>query len=85
MLTMPVLAVGGENSVVGGPNITKSSVVYGMRILAQNVQGIIVPGRCGTVQHFSGFKNLRQLGNLSGDLCSTTVPLKSTKNWEMIL
>ena len=42
-LTMPVLAVGGENSAVGGPNITMSSVVYGMKILAQNVQGIIVP------------------------------------------
>ena len=40
---MPVLAVGGENSVVGGPNITMSSVVYGMKILAQNVHGIIVP------------------------------------------
>jgi pimeloyl-ACP methyl ester carboxylesterase len=40
---MPVLAVGGGNSAVGGPNITKSSVVYGMKILAQNVQGIIVP------------------------------------------
>jgi pimeloyl-ACP methyl ester carboxylesterase len=32
---MPVLAV--------GPNNTISSVVYGMKILAQNVQGIIVP------------------------------------------
>src|SRR5215467_6283140 len=42
-LTMPVLAVGGENSAVGGPNIAMSSVVYGMKILAQNVQGIIVP------------------------------------------
>ena len=42
-LTMPVLAVGGANSPVGGPNITMSSVVYGMKILAQNVQGIVVP------------------------------------------
>ena len=42
-LTMPVLAVGGANSAVGGPTIAKSSVVYGMKILAQNVQGIIVP------------------------------------------
>jgi pimeloyl-ACP methyl ester carboxylesterase len=42
-LTMPVLAVGGANSAVGGPNITMSSVVYGMKMLAQNVQGIIVP------------------------------------------
>jgi pimeloyl-ACP methyl ester carboxylesterase len=42
-LTMPVLAVGGANSAVGGPNIATSSVVYGMKILAQNVHGIIVP------------------------------------------
>jgi pimeloyl-ACP methyl ester carboxylesterase len=42
-LTMPVLAVGGGNSAVGGPNVAMSSVVYGMKILAQNVQGIIVP------------------------------------------
>jgi pimeloyl-ACP methyl ester carboxylesterase len=40
---MPVLTVGGGNSAVGGPTIAKSSVVYGMKILAQNVQGIIVP------------------------------------------
>jgi len=33
---MPVLAVGGANSVVGGPNINTSSVVYG-------VHGIVVP------------------------------------------
>jgi pimeloyl-ACP methyl ester carboxylesterase len=42
-LTMPVLAVGGAISPVGGPNINMSSVVYGMKILAQNVQSIIVP------------------------------------------
>jgi len=40
---MPVLAVGGANSAVGGPNIATSSLVYGMKILAQNVQGIIIP------------------------------------------
>jgi pimeloyl-ACP methyl ester carboxylesterase len=41
-LTMPVLAIGGANSPVGG-TINTSGVVYGMKILAQNVQGIIVP------------------------------------------
>ena len=40
---MPVLAVGGANSVVGGPNINTSSVVYRMKILAQNVHGIVAP------------------------------------------
>ena len=41
-LTMPVLAIGGANSPVGG-TINTSGVVYGMKMLAQNVQGIIVP------------------------------------------
>jgi len=47
-----VLAVGGANSPVGGPNITMSSVVYGMKILAQNVQGIIVPNSVSCLKLF---------------------------------
>jgi pimeloyl-ACP methyl ester carboxylesterase len=40
---MPVLAMGaGYNPALGG-NITMPSIIYGMKILAQNVQGIIVP------------------------------------------
>ena len=42
-LTMPVLAVGGGYIPVLGGNITMPSIVYGMKILAQNVQGIKVP------------------------------------------
>jgi pimeloyl-ACP methyl ester carboxylesterase len=42
-LTMPVLALGGGFIPVLGGNITMPSVVYGMTILAQNVQGIKVP------------------------------------------
>jgi len=38
---MPVLAVGGYVPTFGG-NITMSTVIYG-KILAQNVQGIMVP------------------------------------------
>jgi pimeloyl-ACP methyl ester carboxylesterase len=40
---MPVLAMGGGYIPVLGGNITMPSVIYGMKILAQNVQGIIVP------------------------------------------
>jgi pimeloyl-ACP methyl ester carboxylesterase len=39
---MPVLALGAGYTKIGG-NITMPSIIYGMKILAQNVQGIIVP------------------------------------------
>ncbi len=39
-LTMPVLALGGGYLPVLGGNITMPSVVYGMNMLAENVQGI---------------------------------------------
>jgi pimeloyl-ACP methyl ester carboxylesterase len=42
-LTMPVLALGGGYIPVFGGNITMPSIIYGMKMLAQNVQGIIVP------------------------------------------
>jgi pimeloyl-ACP methyl ester carboxylesterase len=42
-LTMPVLAVGAGYIPVLGGNITMPSIVYGMKILAQNVEGITVP------------------------------------------
>jgi hypothetical protein len=38
-LTMPVLAMGGGYIPVLGGNITMPSIIYGMKILAQNVQG----------------------------------------------
>jgi pimeloyl-ACP methyl ester carboxylesterase len=42
-LTMPVLGLGGGYTPAFGGNVTMPSVVYGMKILAQNVQGITVP------------------------------------------
>ena len=42
-LPMPVLAVGAGYIPVLGGNITMPSIVYEMKILAQNVQGITVP------------------------------------------
>jgi pimeloyl-ACP methyl ester carboxylesterase len=42
-LTMPVLALGGGYIPTFGGNITMPTIVYGMKILAQNVQGIKVP------------------------------------------
>ena len=40
---MPVLAVGAGYIPALGGNITMQTVVYGMKILAQNVTGITVP------------------------------------------
>ena len=42
-LTMPVLGLGGVYTPAFGGNVTMPSVVYGMKILAQNVTGILVP------------------------------------------
>jgi len=42
-LTMPVLALGGGYIPTLGGNITMPTVIYGMKILAQNVTGITVP------------------------------------------
>jgi hypothetical protein len=42
-LTMSVLTLGGGYIPVFGGNTTMTSIIYGMKILAQNVQSIIVP------------------------------------------
>jgi pimeloyl-ACP methyl ester carboxylesterase len=42
-LTMPVLGLAGGYTPAFGGNVTMPSVVYGMKILAQNVTGIVVP------------------------------------------
>ena len=42
-LTMPVLALGGGYIPTFGGNITMPTIIYAMKILAQNVQGIKVP------------------------------------------
>ena len=42
-LTMPVLALGGGYIPTFGGNITMPTIIYAMKILAQNVTGITVP------------------------------------------
>jgi pimeloyl-ACP methyl ester carboxylesterase len=42
-LTMPVLALGGGYIPTFGGNITMPTIIYGMKLLAQNVTGITVP------------------------------------------
>ena len=42
-LTMPGLAVGAGYIPALGGNITMQTIVYGMKMLSQNVQGITIP------------------------------------------
>ena len=42
-LTMPVLALGGGYIPTFGGNIAMPTIIYGMKLLAQNVTGITVP------------------------------------------
>jgi len=42
-LAMPVLELGGGYIPTLGGNITMPTIIYGMKILAQNVTGVIVP------------------------------------------
>jgi pimeloyl-ACP methyl ester carboxylesterase len=42
-LTMPVLAIGAGYSPILGGNVTMPAVIYGMKQLAQNVTGVVVP------------------------------------------
>ena len=42
-LTMPVLAIGAGYSPILGGNVTMPATIYGMKQLAQNVTGVVVP------------------------------------------
>ena len=65
-LTMPVLAIGGGYIPVLGGNITMPSVVYGMKILAQNVQGIKVPNTGHFIPEEQPQFVIKQLANFFG-------------------
>jgi pimeloyl-ACP methyl ester carboxylesterase len=65
-LTMPVLAIGGGYIPVLGGNITMPSVVYGMNILAQNVQGIKVPNTGHFIPEEQPQFIIKQISNFFG-------------------
>jgi pimeloyl-ACP methyl ester carboxylesterase len=65
-LTMPVLAIGGGYIPVLGGNITMPSVVYGMNILAQNVQGIKVPNTGHFIPEEQPQFVIKQISNFFG-------------------
>jgi pimeloyl-ACP methyl ester carboxylesterase len=65
-LTMPVLALGGGYIPTFGGNITMPTVIYGMKILAQNVQGITVPNSGHFIPEEQPEFLIKQLDNFFG-------------------
>src|SRR5919197_6224526 len=72
-LTMPVLALGGGYIPTFGGNITMPSIVYGMKILAQNVQGVTVPNSGHFIPEGQPVFVVKSLNNfISGNSTTTT-------------
>jgi pimeloyl-ACP methyl ester carboxylesterase len=71
-LTMPVLALGGGYIPVFGGNITMPTVIYGMKILAQNVQGITVPNSGHFIPEERPDFVVKMLNNFFGGNSTTT-------------
>jgi pimeloyl-ACP methyl ester carboxylesterase len=66
-ITMPVLALGGGYIPVFGGNITMPSIIYGMKILAQNVQGITVSNSGHFIPEEQPDFVIEQLANFFGN------------------
>jgi pimeloyl-ACP methyl ester carboxylesterase len=72
-LTMPVLALGGGYIPTFGGNITMPTVIYGMKILAQNVTGITVPNSGHYIPEEQPEFVIKQLANFfSGNTTNTS-------------
>jgi pimeloyl-ACP methyl ester carboxylesterase len=71
-LTMPVLALGAGYIPVFGGNITMPSIVYGMKILAQNVEGITVPNSGHWIPEEQPEFVIKQLANFFGNNTTNT-------------
>jgi pimeloyl-ACP methyl ester carboxylesterase len=66
-LTMPVLALGGGYIPTFGGNITMPTIIYGMKILAQSVQGITVPNSGHYIPEEQPDFVVKLLNNFFGD------------------
>ena len=72
-LTMPVLALGGGYIPTFGGNITTPTIIYGMKILAQNVQGVTVPNSGHFIPEEQPDFVVKSLNNFfSGNTTTTT-------------
>ena len=65
-LTMPVLALGGGYIPTFGGNITMPTVIYSMKILAENVTGISVPNSGHFIPEEQPQFVIKQLANFFG-------------------
>jgi pimeloyl-ACP methyl ester carboxylesterase len=65
-LTMPVLALAASYSPVFGGNVSMSGLIYGMKILAQSVHGIIVPNSGHWIPEEQPQFVIKQLSNFFG-------------------
>ena len=73
-LTMPVLALGAGYIPVLGGNVTMPTVVYGMKILAENVTGIKVPNSGHWIPEEQPQFAIKELANFFGGGNSTKAP-----------
>ena len=89
-LTMPVLAMGGGYIPTFGGNITMPTIIYGMKLLAQNVTGITVPNSGHYIPEeqpeflsnaLIKFFGNRYSMNLSYFLCAFQMISKNTLSW----
>jgi pimeloyl-ACP methyl ester carboxylesterase len=71
-LTMPVLALAASYYPVFGGNVSMSGLIYGMKILAQNVHGIIVPNSGHWIPEEQPQFVIKQLANFFGGNSTAT-------------
>ena len=70
-LTMPVLALAASHYPVFGGNISMPGLIYGMKILAQDVRAVIVPNSGHWVPEEQPQFVIKQLANFFGGSNST--------------
>ena len=74
-LTMPVLGLGGGYTPAFGGNITMLSIVYGLKLLAENVQSVVVPNSGHWIPEeqprFLADTLIRFFGNIRDEICYT--------------
>ena len=71
-LTIPVLAIGGGYIPTFGGNITMPTIIYAMKILAQNVQGVTVPNSSHFIPEEQPDFVIKSLNNFFSSTSTTT-------------
>jgi len=82
---MPVLALGGGYIPTFGGNITMPTVIYGMKILAQNVTGITVPNSGHWIPEEQPDVVVKLLNNFFSDNSTTSSKRELAHNSAIVL